>query len=208
MPARPSAPTNKPAPQPRLADHLAALAQEIVHRQTRPESVDDVLAILAEDLHLGRYRLGDVEDFLAGLPKVDAHAYRFREVVPAVAASVRKGWLFARLRKIHEGRLFAAWRQAPGGGRIEAIVDFVDLNRLAVHLREFIQGSRGPFPGERITLTSLDELAAWTFAPEQGKLFALGEPPVKAADSANAADLARAPDPARPGDPDRPQVHP
>ena len=208
VPARPSAPTNKPAPQPRLAGRLAALAQEIVRRQTRPESVDVVLAILAEDLHLGRYRLRDMEDFLAGLPKVDAHAYRFREVVPGVAASVRQGRLVARLREVQERKLFSAWRQGPDGNRIEAVVDFVDFRSPGVHLREFIQTARGPFPGERITLTSLDELAAWTFVPEQGKLFALGEPPAKAVDSTNAADLARAPDPARPGDPHGPQVQP
>lgn len=208
-PASQSAPALK-ASADRPANRLAMLAQEIVGRQTRPESVDVVLAILAEDLRLRRYNWQDVSDFLAGLPKIDAHAYRFRDVVAGVAASVRSERFVERLRDIRDRRLFAARRTGPDKNRIEATVDFisVDLNSPAIHLREFIQGSRGPFPGERITLTSLNQLAAWTFGPEQGKLFVLGEPPAKAPDSAKAADLARIPDAAKPGDSDGPQVRP
>jgi hypothetical protein len=153
------------------AGGIEDLAAEFRQRQVTPEPLEAIMAVLAEDLALKRYRLDDLRLVIESLPAIDARAWRLRERVPALAAAVRGERMRDRLRTIHAEVLTSAWRRSAPSRR--ATVERVDVAGGRLVLVEWQDGCRG----DRLVIERLEDLDCWAFGLAEPTLFPLGDGP-------------------------------
>ena len=150
---------------------LGGLAREFRRRQVNPEPLEAILGVLAEDLHLKRYRVEDLRLVIETLPAIDARVWRLRERVVALAAAIRHEQFLARLKVIQDGRMILAWRRSTPS--VRARVERVDVLGGKIVLVEWSAGGEG----DRRVIESGRDLDAWGFAREEPTLFPLGDAP-------------------------------